>query len=117
LSTDRPELIQEAAEHGRPHAEGGEHGAHPSEGRYIAIALILGVLTAIEVAVSYAKRLGNAGNPLLLALAATKFVLVAMFFMHLRFDNRVLRRLFVTGIVLASFCYIAVMFTLGVFAH
>jgi cytochrome c oxidase subunit 4 len=117
LSTDSPELIQEAAEHGRPHAEGDEHGAHPSESRYILIALILGVLTAFEVAVSYARRLGDAGNPILLALAATKFTLVAMFFMHLKFDSRVLRRLFVTGIVLASCIYIAVMFTLGVFAH
>jgi cytochrome c oxidase subunit 4 len=114
LSANSPELTHEPATPGSLHADGGEHGAHPSESRYIVIALILGVLTAIEVAVSYARRLGDAGNPLLLALAATKFTLVAMFFMHLKFDNKVLRRLFVTGIVLASCIYIAVMFTLGV---
>ncbi|MDQ1402352.1 MAG: cytochrome c oxidase subunit [Actinomycetota bacterium] len=94
----------------------GEHGAHPSESRYIIIALVLGVLTAIEVAVSYAHRLGSAANPLLLVLAATKFALVAMFFMHLKFDNKVLRRFFVTGIILAAAVYVAVMFTLGVLA-
>ena len=52
---------------------------------------------------------------LLLVLAATKFAMVAAFFMHLRFDNRVLRRLFLTGIILAIIVYIVVLFMFGVF--
>jgi hypothetical protein len=36
--------------------------------------------------------------------------------MHLRFDKPVLRRLFVTGVVLAVLVYVAYLATLGVFS-
>ena len=95
-----------------------EHKAHehPSDFMYVKIAIFLAVLTAIEVALSYVE-VGNqtSTNALLLVFAAVKFATVALYFMHLKFDNRVLRRLFVTGIVLAIFCYLAYLFTLGVF--
>ena len=92
-------------------------GHHPSEGQYIVIAAILAVLTGIEVALSYLKIGGSQGitNGALLVLAAIKFAMVAMFFMHLRFDKPVVRRLFVTGLVLAVLVYIAYLLTLGVF--
>jgi cytochrome c oxidase subunit 4 len=89
-----------------------EH-AHPKDIQYVGIAAILGVVTAIEVALSYIK-LGNANSPLLLLGMVVKFFLVAAFFMHLRFDNRVLRRLMITGLVLAVACYIAV---IAMFRH
>ena len=38
-----------------------------------------------------------------------KFMIVASFFMHLKFDNKILRRLFITGITLALFCYLIVL--------
>ena len=98
----------------RPHAEGGEHGSHPTDMQYVIIAAILAALTAIEVSVSYIKSLGDAAAPVLLTLAAVKFFMVAAFFMHLRFDNRVLRRLFLTGIILAIIVYIVVLFMFGV---
>jgi cytochrome c oxidase subunit 4 len=109
------ELVEEAAEHRRPVPEGGEHGAHPTDALYIKIALILAVITGVEVGVSYIKGLGDASAPLLIVLAAVKFFLVGAFFMHLRFDNKVLRRLFVTGIVLAISVYVVVFLLLGVF--
>ena len=92
-------------------------GHHPSESQYIVIAAILAVLTAIEVALSYLKVGGSQGitNGALLVLAAIKFTMVAMFFMHLRFDKPVVRRLFVGGLVLAICVYIAYLLTLGVF--
>ena len=94
----------------RPHAEGGEHGAHPTDAFYIKIALILAVVTALEVWVSYAEdTLKNAANPTLLIMALIKFFMVAMYFMHLKFDNRTLRYLFVGGLVLAAGCYIAML--------
>jgi cytochrome c oxidase subunit 4 len=79
--------------------------AHPSDKSYIGIAVILGVVTAIEVALSYI-HIGNANAPLLLIGMAVKFFLVASFFMHLKFDSKVLRRLFISGLVLALFCYV-----------
>lgn len=115
IDPDSRLLVEQAEIHRRPHPEGGEHGAHPTDVQYMLIALILAVITAIEVAISYAKGLGDAGNPLLLILAAVKFFLVVAFFMHLKFDNRVLRRFLVTGIILAFTVYTIVFFTLGIF--
>ena len=90
---------------------------HPGEAVYIRVALILGVLTAIEVALSYVK-IGDSQvvtNSALLVLAAIKFTMVAAYFMHLKFDSKLLRRLFITGLLLAFAVYIAYLLTMGVF--
>jgi cytochrome c oxidase subunit 4 len=107
--------IGEAAAPGGPHPEAGEHGAHPTDVQYMLIALGLAVITGIEVAISYAKGLGDAANPLLIILAAIKFGIVVGFFMHLRFERPIVRRIFIVGIVLALTVYLVVFFTLGVF--
>ena len=95
------------AEHG--------HGAHPTEIFYIKIAGILAILTLIEVGLYYTDFGVTVTNTMLLVLAALKFVMVAAYFMHLRFDSRILRRLFISGFVLAVSVYIAYLLTLGVF--
>jgi cytochrome c oxidase subunit 4 len=100
---------QDIHEGGRPHPEGGAHGNHPSDITYIYVALVLSVLTGIEVAVSYASGLGTTGNPILLILAIMKFSLVVLFFMHLRFDSRVFRYMFFGGLLLAVGVYAAVL--------
>ncbi|MGQ0521300.1 MAG: cytochrome C oxidase subunit IV family protein [Actinomycetota bacterium] len=98
------------------HGDHGDHGGHPSEAKYIKIALILGVITAVEVLLYYYSFSNEAANNgVLMVLAGAKFVIVAAYFMHLKFDNKILRRLFITGFVLASFCYVAYLLTLGVF--
>jgi cytochrome c oxidase subunit IV len=116
-----PTPVSEGPGHGQIHPIGGEypgeHGIHPVEKQYMIVALVLAVLTAIEVGISYAKRLGDASAPLLIALAATKFFLVASYFMHLKFDNRILRRIFLAGMVLAGVVYGTVFLTLGIFSH
>jgi len=48
---------------------------------------------------------------------AVKFSLVALFFMHLRFDSKLCRRLFVTGIILAIIVYAIALTSLHVFAR
>ena len=93
--------------------EHGEH-EHPSDWQYIKIGLILAALTGIEVALYYVN-IGAANTPVLLVLAVLKFAIVAAYFMHLKFDNAILRRLFITGIVLAIGVYIAYLLMLGVF--
>lgn len=95
--------------------EPGEHGAHPTDAQYIRIALILGVVTAVEVGLYYTKFSRTITNVTLLVLAAIKFVMVAAYFMHLKFDSKLLRRLFITGFVLAASVYVAYLVTLGVF--
>lgn len=95
------------------HDHDGEH-EHPSDMKYIKVALVLGVLTAIEVALSYTEStVGTKPTvALLLAFAAVKFFIVVMYFMHLKFDHPWFRKLFVTGLVLAGFCYVTYLATL-----
>ncbi len=87
--------------------------AHPSEWEYIKVALFLAVVTAAEVALYYID-IGGFLVPVLLALAIVKFAMVVLWFMHLRFDSRIFRRLFTIGILLALFCYIVVLMTFHV---
>lgn len=102
-----------ATEHGHEPAE--EHAKpHPTDKQYVMIGLILGVLTLIEVGLYYVD-IGALNNTTLLVLAVIKFAMVAMFFMHLRFDRPILRRLFVTGLLLAIGVYLIYLLTLGVY--
>jgi cytochrome c oxidase subunit 4 len=94
-----------------PHAD--EHAGahdHPTEKKYWIIAAILGGVTAIEVALSYLDW-GAIIGPLLLLGMVVKFFMVASFFMHLKFDSKVTRRLFISGLALALGCYIGVFMT------
>jgi hypothetical protein len=50
----------------------------------------------------------------LMVLAFMKFVMVGAFFMHLKFDSPMLRRLFIAGILLAAVIYTVVLLTLRV---
>ena len=74
---------------------------HPSPRKYVGVAVVLAIVTAIEVAIYYIPALFDIIVPLLLAFAAIKFLMVAMYFMHLKFDSRIFRRFFLIGIVLA----------------
>ena len=86
--------------HARP-AQHAEPGEHPSIGAYLKVAAILSVITALEFAVIYIRRLTPILIPLLLTMSAGKFALVVMFFMHLRYDRRSLAFLFVAPLALA----------------
>ena len=90
---------------------------HPGEAVYIRVAVILAVITGIEVALSYVKVGGSqiVTNGGLLALAVVKFAMVAAYFMHLKFDNPILRRLFLAGLFTAILVYIAYLLTLHTF--
>ena len=97
--------------------EGGTHHDHPSEKEYIKIAVILAVITAAEVAIVYIEALEGLLAPILIMMSVGKFLLVVLWFMHLRFDSRLFRRFFVAGIVLALFVYIIVLTTFGVWTR
>jgi cytochrome c oxidase subunit IV len=85
-----------------------EH-THPGPKTYIMIALILGILTAAEVAVFYIPALAPALVPILLVLTAGKFILVVMFYMHLKFDHRLFTSVFVAPLILTMAVIIAVL--------
>ncbi len=88
-----------------------EH-AHPSPLKYVGVAMILAAVTAVEVGLYYIDMPDMLLVSLLLGLAFIKFGMVAAYFMHLKFDGRLLRRLFVTGILLALSVYTVALVTL-----
>ena len=94
------------------------HHEHPSDGQYIVIALILAAITAAEVSTYYIDFFGDHFEFLLIALLPmmiVKFGIVAAFFMHLRFDDKLLRRVFIGGILLATAVYMIALATFHVF--
>ncbi len=92
---------------GDGHVQDAEH-EHPSDAKYVQIALILAVITAAEVLTYYVEdALGPALIPILMVMMVVKFVIVASWFMHLRFDSSLLTRIFYAGLVLAFLVYIA----------
>ena len=78
------------------------HTGHPTAGTYFKIAIILCVITAIEVGIFYIEDLGHWMIPILTILSLGKFALVAMYYMHLKFDNKLFTILFIVGLVLAA---------------
>ena len=80
---------------------GGLDTGHPTPLTYFKVAMILTVITAIEVGVFYVEGLGKGIIPILIILSGIKFSLVAMFYMHLRYDARLFSGLFVGGLSLA----------------
>jgi cytochrome c oxidase subunit IV len=86
-----------------------EHRPHPSAAEYVEIAVILAVVTALEVALYFADIAPAITVPALLILTAIKFVLVALWYMHLRFDSRLFRQLFFAGLILAGIVYAVVL--------
>ena len=88
---------------------------HPRDVLYIKVAAALFVLTGMEVYTSYAGWMGAAFLPVLLTLMAVKFVLVVLFFMHLKFDSAIFGRLFWSGFFLAVLVYVAALSTFHFF--
>jgi cytochrome c oxidase subunit 4 len=87
---------------------------HPSDGTYVMVALFLAILTALEVATYYVD-LGRLLVPVLIVMMVVKFAVVAAWFMHLRFDSTLFRRVFVAGILLAVSVYVAALATFRFF--
>ena len=99
--------IDEVAPIGDHSLDVAEPHSHPGPRQYVLIGIVLVILTAVEVATSYLE--GHVNSNLLIAalgiMAAVKFFLVAAWYMHMKQDSNVFRRLFVTGILLASLVY------------
>ena len=76
----------------------GEH-KHPN---YMTIFYWLAVLTVIEIAVVFLPLAKLVIGVLLCALAVTKAAMVAMYFMHLRFETRTLGIIAITPLLIAT---------------
>lgn len=81
------------------------HHNSPSYKQYVGIAVILGVLTTIEFFVIsdfWPAILAELVVPFLLILTVVKALLVALFYMHLKFDSRLYSFLFTGAIVVLA---------------
>ena len=87
---------------------------HPGPGRYIAIGVILGVITLAEVGAFYLNVTAWLLAMVLLLMSASKFVLVVGYFMHLRFDDRRFLALFTVPFIIALSVMVAL---LGIFEN
>jgi cytochrome c oxidase subunit IV len=86
---------------------------HPEPRKYVFIAVVLAIVTAVEVALYYIDLPAGFLVAALLFFALIKFILVAQWFMHLKFDNRMFKMLFVTGLITAIvvFSVVLIIFT------
>jgi cytochrome c oxidase subunit 4 len=80
--------------------------AHPSQAEYVRIAAILAVITAIEILVYYIEAFSDFLVPMLLVLSAVKFVMVVGYFMHLKFDSKLLMWTFTFAMIIAVAVFI-----------
>jgi cytochrome c oxidase subunit 4 len=90
---------------------------HPSDGRYVKIALLLGAITAAEVATYFFELSTKELVILLFPMMIIKFGIVAAYFMHLKFDHPIFRRAFIAGIILAVLVYCAALTTFGFWSN
>ncbi len=88
--------------------------AHIGTTVYLIVGGFLVVLTAMEISVFYVHALRPVMVPVLIVLGLAKFVLIAMFFMHLRYEKWVLNAMFVFPLTIAAAAFIAL---LGLFAY
>ena len=85
--------------------------SHPSDLKYIKVAIILGILTALEVATYFWESAEASTLAIVLVpLMVVKFAIVAGYFMHLKFDSPLFTRMFGAGLAFAVVVY-AVMLT------
>lgn len=99
-----------------------EGHAHPTDQVFVKTALILTVITAVEVAWSYLPMWDGATGMKsvleiggLLIMMMVKFFIVANVFMHLKYDKPLLGRTFYFGFVIAVLVYVAALATFEIF--
>ena len=102
-----------------PHAAASETahgGGHATVRTYINVAIVLALITAVEVATLYVPGIPKSLLVVsLLLMSAVKFFLVVGFFMHLRYDAQVMRSLFVGPLIIAILIILALMALFGAF--
>jgi cytochrome c oxidase subunit IV len=107
----QPEHAHGAGAHAAAH---GAH-AHPTWKQYKWVALILTLITVVEVWVYYIPAFvaTKLFVPSLLIMSAVKFAIVVMFYMHLKYDARLFRALFTGPLIVAVVTLISLLFLFG----
>lgn len=85
---------------------------HPTWKEYKWVALVLTLITIAEVWAYYIPELvaSRVFVPGLLIMSAVKFVIVVMYYMHLKYDHKIFRALFTGPLVVAIITIIGLLF-------
>jgi cytochrome c oxidase subunit 4 len=95
----------------------GEMHEHPTWKEYKWVALILTLITVVEVWVYYTPFSKSAlFVPALLIMSAVKFAIVVLFYMHLKYDHKLFKALFTGPLMIAMATLISLMFLFGKFS-
>jgi cytochrome c oxidase subunit 4 len=98
------------------HAMGEVH-EHPTWKEYKWVALVLTVITVIEVWVYYTPFSKTPlFVPALLTMSVVKFAIVVMFYMHLKYDHKLFRALFTGPLIIAMATLVSLLFLFGKFS-
>jgi cytochrome c oxidase subunit IV len=103
-----------AAGHGEQ-GHGEHHEEHPTWSTYWKVALILTIITAVEVSAYYIPAWETSWIyvPSMLIMSAAKFAIVVMFYMHLKYDHKLFRSLFTGPLIIATLTLIGLLFLFG----
>jgi cytochrome c oxidase subunit IV len=94
-----------------------EHDQHGGDAIYWKIFAILFALTGLEIVTYFfEEELGAALVPILITLMVVKMLLVAAYFMHLKYDSKLFGQLFWAGALLALAVYVVTLATFQFFA-
>ena len=102
--------------HGDAHGEAhGEAHEHPQWSTYWKVAVILTLITVVEVWIYYIPSFvaSKLFVPSLLIMSAFKFAVVVMFYMHLRYDHKLFRALFTGPLIIAICTIFGLLFLFG----
>ncbi|MGQ0649437.1 MAG: cytochrome C oxidase subunit IV family protein [Gemmatimonadaceae bacterium] len=100
------------------HATPDHEHEHPTWKTYKWVALWLTLITIVEVWIYYTPFKGSAlFIPSLLLMSAVKFVIVVMFYMHLRYDHKLFRVLFTGPLLIAMATLMALLFLFSKFVN
>ena len=89
----------------------GEMHEHPTWREYKWVALVLTVITVIEVYVYYTPfSKSPLFVPVLLIMSAVKFAIVVLFYMHLKYDHKLFKALFTGPLMIAMATLISLLF-------
>ena len=79
------------------------HSRHPTFKQYVLVAIILFAITIVEFLIIWpVNRIEAFSTPILIILSMVKFAIVISFYMHLKFDNKLLTWIFLGGLALGT---------------
>lgn len=88
------------------------HAEHPTWSTYWKVALVLTIITAVEVSAYYIPAWESSWVyvPSMLIMSTAKFIIVVMFYMHLKYDHKLFQSLFTGPLIIAALTLIGLLF-------